>query len=419
MVRCKKFLAGAGLGFTVLLGCGGDDLPSACLQVVDADIKAASTWADCTYRVKGDIEVSSDLTIKPGVVVLFDANASLKVEATGSLNAVGTADKRITFKGATETKGFWKGLSFRSNNPANALTYVSILHAGSEALCCDYFDGPGGSIPVIAALSAGGAAASGTPSVKVSSTTLGQSGGYGLYLLGKAKLPGFSGNLFTGNQKGPASVPLAAIGSLDSASVYSGVTTGVNEPNGEAFVRVAESPDSELAVTQTVHKLDVPYGVGASSGSEELQMEYRGVLTVEPGVRLQFEANTGLIFAQGGRLVADGTAADRIVFSGRVSTKGFWKGLSFRTSGNTLKYTTVSGAGGDDLCCDYFTGPGGSIPVKANISVGGAAETGTATVELSNSAITDSPNYGVFRFDNGSVTESGTTFSGNAVDKNY
>ena len=117
--------------------------------------------------------------------------------------------------------------------------------------------------------------------------------------------------------------------------------------------------------------------------------------------------------------MTNGTATDRVVFTGRVNTKGFWKGLAFRTSGNTLTYTTVSGAGGDDFCCDYFTGPGGSIVVKANIAVGGATGSGTASVALNNSAIADSASYGVFQFDNGTVTESGTSFEGNGVNKNY
>ena len=114
-------------------------------------------------------------------------------------------------------------------------------------------------------------------------------------MFNKAKLPGFAGNVFSGNQKAPVSIPLSAMGSFDSATVYSGVATGLNEPNGEAFVRVTESPESDVAVAQTLRRLDVPYGIGIANGYDELQMEYQGVLTVDAGVRLEFEANTGLI----------------------------------------------------------------------------------------------------------------------------
>ncbi|MBN9682020.1 MULTISPECIES: hypothetical protein [unclassified Corallococcus] len=57
-------------------------------------------------------------------------------------------------------------------------------------------------------------------------------------------------------------------------------------------------------------------------------VEYAGALTVEPGVRLQFEAESGLRITETGSLVARGTAEAPIVFTGRTETPGYWKGIS-------------------------------------------------------------------------------------------
>lgn len=73
------------------------------------------------------------LTIEPGVIVQFEGSSNgIATEENAGLNAAGTADKPIRLVGKTPEKGAWKGVVFGSNNVANKLSYVTVLHAGSE-----------------------------------------------------------------------------------------------------------------------------------------------------------------------------------------------------------------------------------------------------------------------------------------------
>ena len=250
----------------------------------------------------------------------------------------------------------------------------------------------------------------------MTNSSISKSGGYGLFLFDGARLSGFAANALHGNTKAPVSLPLSGIGSIDAATVYSGVNSaaGLNDANTEQFVRVTETSGTDTHLAQTVHKLDVPYGMSAGTGSTT--MEYAGALTVEPGVRFEFEANSGLRFPETGRLTANGTASDKIVFTGRVQTKGFWRGLAFRSPGNTLSNVTVSEAGSDAFCCDYFDNSG---DVKAGIVVGGATQSGGGSVSVTNSTVSDSLGYGIYKFTDSTVTDTGTTYSGNVTNKNF
>jgi hypothetical protein len=409
---------------SLLSACGEPvDPPTGpgCFRTISADITTASTWSPgepvCEYAVEGEFKVSAALTIAPGTVVRFGPNAGLMVTETGSLNAVGTEASPITFTGKTATPGYWKGLAFRSNNPANVIDHAVISYAGSEAVfCCDYFYGPGGSIDARAAVVLGGGVLDSVSQLRLAHTTVEKSGTQGLFAFNKARLPGFERNLFRGNGSAPVTVSLSIVGALDSASIYSGHSAANPQDNGENRVRIIDAPDDDSNTSQTIHKLDVPYGV--STGIDGADLEYGGALTIEAGTRLEFEANSGLIIASTGSLVANGSASERIVFTGRTPTQGFWKGISIRSknAANVISYADVSHGGSVQFCCDYFTGPGGSIDVLANVSVGGAVDSAGGRLRISNSNLSESGHWGLFIFKNSSATQSGNTFSNNTVD---
>jgi len=54
-----------------------------------------NTDSDCDYYISSDVLVKSDLTIEPGTTILVAEDKRIYL-SDGSLNAVGTADKRIT-----------------------------------------------------------------------------------------------------------------------------------------------------------------------------------------------------------------------------------------------------------------------------------------------------------------------------------
>ena len=79
---------------------------------ISADITANTTWTESgsPFTVIADITIqpSAVLTIEPGVQVIFSAGTGLT--AIGDLVAIGTSVKGITFTGAQQTAGSWKGI---------------------------------------------------------------------------------------------------------------------------------------------------------------------------------------------------------------------------------------------------------------------------------------------------------------------
>ncbi|RKH14426.1 hypothetical protein D7V97_03130 [Corallococcus sp. CA053C] len=413
------------LATSLLAACGGGDGDGpgdgpgpggACVRDISGKLGGTTSWAPgderCVYAVTGVVEVSGALTLAPGTEVRFGPNAGLLITPTGSLNAVGTEALPITFTSTTAAPGFWKGLAFKSNTPANVLEHVVISYAGNEdPFCCDFFYGAGGGVDVRAAVVVGSLQDS-ISQVRIAHTTVEKSGTLGLFAFNKARLPGFSQNIFRGNLGAPVTVSMSIVGALDATTVYSGNSATNPAANGDNVVHVVGAPVADSGATQTMHKLDVPYGI--STGLPNTTVSYTGALTIEPGTRLQFEAQSGLRIEGDGSLVARGTAAERIVFTGRTATPGFWKGISIRSAGgnSVIAFAEVSNGGSDAFCCDYFTNDG---DIVANISVGGAVgSSGLGRLQLTDTVISQSPAYGVYVFKTATFSESGNTYSNNA-----
>lgn len=398
------------IGSLALLAACGDPINnSTAVCIIENDITTASSFpsANCgSYQISKVIEVSAALTIAPGTTLKFANNAGLQILETGSLNATGTKEKPITFTGVTQTKGAWKGLAFRSNDPANKLIYSNISFAGGGEFCCDYFS-PG---EFGAAVNLGGATMSAPVQVTIANSTISNSGAYGLYLFDTGTLPGFSSNTFKSNTLAPVSVPISRVGVLDSASVYGGGA----DVNSEQFVRVNDvdiNNPTATNITQTIRKLDVPYRI--SAGTADVQLEYRGALTINAGAVLEFEANSGLLISATGSLTINGTTADRVILKGRLSTKAYWRGIHVLSKGNTIDYATIRDAGSSKF--SYADNE-----ATAAITVGGY-QSEPSSITLSNSTVTNNV-YGVYRHAAPAATFTdggGNDFSGNTTPKNF
>jgi len=110
-------------------------------------------------------------------------------------------------------------------------------------------------------------------------------------------------------------------------------------------------------------------------------IDINDVLTIEPGVRIAFESGV-LMEVRDGALIAIGTAAERIVFTGCESINGYWSGIRFRSDDvrNEMDFCEISYGGSSDL--------------NANILVDDFA--GVASkLTLTNSVITNSLNTGL------------------------
>lgn len=98
---------------------------------VDSDMTFAKL--DVPYRVIGNSAFNAAVSADPGAVFEFTSDAGFYANTNGSFNAVGTATDTIRFTGVQGVQGAWKGLGFRSNDPANELTYVEVAHGASTS----------------------------------------------------------------------------------------------------------------------------------------------------------------------------------------------------------------------------------------------------------------------------------------------
>ncbi len=373
-------------------GAGGGS-STGTIEIV-APIESATTWSkqmgtDCDYLIPSGetLNVRADLTVSAGTKVCFAANSGLNVEPTGSLNAVGTIEKPIVFTGTSATRGFWTSINVESNNSKNVLAYVTVSFGGGSGASASFILGDGRN----------------SASASFSNSTFADSLSTGLSIEDKAQLSTFSTNSFFANGLGSVMVGFQEASGLDSQSNYSGGA----RPNQFKGIRVRFQSGSST-VPVTLRKLDVPWAMSVSTSGKTQEVD--STLTVEAGARVEFEAATGIIVSPSGKLVANGTAADQVVFTGLNAVPGFWKGIALKSLGNELTSTQITYAGNAAaLCCGFFDNKGDAL---AGLVLGDISATASVTVR--DVTITKSLNWGYYALNRSTITKLGTNdFTGN------
>lgn len=138
------------------------------------------------------------------------------------------------------------------------------------------------------------------------------------------------------------------------------------------------------------------------------------LVSVEPGVIVEFESNAGFEVNEfgDGALQALGTRDERVVFTGAIQTPGFWRGLVIRTDDgrNELRHVTVQYAGSDVIADDIKDGLTGGIAV--NVEPGSVA----ASLKLTDAIVRENEGYGLIVEWFGRLREfSNNTFSNNTA----
>ena len=119
------------------------------------------------YRISETIGINSGLKILPGTIVEFGRDVVMRVD-DGYLDAIGTKDNKITFRGAEATKGFWRGIMFYSNSLRNQIEYADISGGGSSA--------------IVSGTRANVAIYGTNARMQIKNCTISNSGGYGVYV---------------------------------------------------------------------------------------------------------------------------------------------------------------------------------------------------------------------------------------------
>ena len=308
------------------------------------DITEALTWtrlaSDVPYRFDGVAKVTAALTVAAGVTVEFVEDGELRVTDGGSIVADGTSAAPITFTGTEAVRGHWRGIVvWRPDEDAQSLfDHVTIEYGGRTAT--DFPEEVYGFNLAIGSPTSDPSATS--LDTTLTNSTLRQSAGHGLYISSQSTfLPdGFADNTLTANAEGAAHVSAEAARWLDNATSYDG------NDDDRVFLDARDSPWDNVVSNATWPVL----GDGVRYEVDGV-IDLRAVLTLEPGVTLSFQEDTG-IFAQdeAAGIVAEGTEADRIVFTGDTPVAGSWYGIYLREArmaDNVMDFVTIEYGGGE------------------------------------------------------------------------
>ena len=132
-------------------------------------------------------------------------------------------------------------------------------------------------------------------------------------------------------------------------------------------------------------------------------------LTILPGAKLLFAKNTHLTIGSGGKLVAEGTASDKIIFTGSAKDKGWWNGIMFNTN-NALRGSVLSN------CEISYGGAGTSYGDNGNIN---CIDIGSGVLTIKNCTITHSRAWGIYYYaSNAFPSIQNNTYSNNGPHNN-
>ena len=365
-------------------------------EPIEADVVLTNVVADPTkpdYRLTQNLLVNAKLTIMPGVVIEADADKGIYINEKGALIAKGTAANKIVFTGKDKTKGYWEGIMVISNNPTNELDFVEINYAGSSNL-----SGVGSAIKSGMVISYYGTIPG---QMKITNTTFAHSNGYGLYLTGLGEVSSFANNTFSNNSGTAMYLKANLAHKLDAATKFKG-------GNGYDGVEIAGEVEQTNEVTWPAFTDGASYLV-----TEDVILESGVKITA--GAKIEFANETGFYVRDNGAyLIAKGTPANKIVFTGRNKVTGFWNGVMIVSSSplNEMDYVEISYAGKRNL-----SGIGSAI--KSNLVLSGF--TPGAKLKVTNSSFTNSGGYGMYVQDSHAqlIGFANNTFSNNAGSAMY
>jgi len=281
---------------------------------VDTIITESCTLVDKMIHIR-----DANLTLSPGITLVFDDNAGLSIESDASLTATGSEEKPILLTSIDRARGYWQGVRLvRSNSSRNNLNHVTIEF------------GTGGITSPKANLTLYGDSSS-QERINITNSTFSDGSEFGIVFSPNSIVESFSNNNITRNKLGPVSSVANVTHYLDSTSDYSG-----NDVD-----QIVVDRNNNINSSQTWETLNVPYFVNGLTANTDLK--------INPGATLIFDDNSELRVNRDGSLNAVGTESLPILFTSISETPGAWQGVRFIRSNdnkNVFDYVTVE-YGGD------------------------------------------------------------------------
>ena len=347
------------------------------------------------YTICSDFSITppagsgATITIEPGTTFKMEVNTSISVNERAKIVAEGSSTNPITFTSAKSdgTKGLGDWRTIHLNRSSNCIFNHCIFEYGA---------GSGGMLTITDCL----------PSI--TNCTFRNAKFSGVYLDSRnSGFTTFDKNTITNcGEKENDAFPIKAWWSLSVGFMnLSGMSVN-NTINSEKGIGVGPLPVSgNLTLGKYLYTVCGNVSITQTTGSG-------ATLTILPGAKLMFAKNTRLSIGSGGKLVAEGTSSDKIIFTGSAKDRGWWTGIIFddnnALSGSVLNHCEVS-----------YGGQGTGNGNNANISCY-AIRSGVLTVK--NCAITHSRAWGIYVHNTGNGTAHPTiennTYSNNGPGNN-
>lgn len=186
---------------------------------------------------------------------------------------------------------------------------------------------------------------------------------------------------------------------------------GDSSVTGDISCGSSEAPSDCVPLSDTIGSLsietDTTIAAGCYKVDDTIYISSGATLTVEPGVYLAFEQDTGVEVWSDGALSAEGTSDHPIVFTGATKMRGFWDGIILDNANsidNKLHNVFIEYAGSSDV--DYCN------ETRASLCLDSSGF--PVRMEVVDSAICESSGYGIF-FDGTAIVPS---FDNNIITSN-
>jgi len=332
-------------------------LDTPCNGIIDSDITVDTTITEPCNFVSKDISVKNALLkINPGVTLIFDAQAGLRVDDDAALTAEGSEAKPIFFTSISPTPGHWNGVRYNaSNDSRNRLNYVNMEYGGNTAIFSN------GNLSMYGSTN-------NIQSISIKNSTFSHSAKNGVSFQAGTNVVDFANNKMFLNNEGPILLPANLMHKLDSASDYSN-----NQINGIRFYT-----SNDITTHQTWPLLNMNIYTG--------NIDIKADLVIPEGTRLIFDDERHLHVDDVGSLTASGTETNKIIFTNGSETPGAWDGIRFISSNdakNILDHTLVEYGGGSNTFGE------------ANVAIYSASVSNQTRIKISNSTFQHSSRYGV------------------------
>ncbi len=403
---------------------------------VSGTITTSTTWtlANSPYQVTGSVIVrnGATLTIEPGVLVGFKPGTYLRLgEATnsyGTLRAEGTQSQPIRFTAVNGAVGGWNYIQFNTYDNQLSVIRNATIEKGTYGVRAENW---GTNLLLdnitIQDVTTTALYLTGDSNPTVKNLQINKASQYGVYDSGTGILTLRDVTIL--GARGTAIYAPTSDLALTNVDIQAGgkqiIGTFVQD---FANVEIAGTAPTRFYVTthdvstsQTIRNLGLPYVVGGT-----VNVKSGAVLTIEPGVQLDFVGGTrlqiGTTFSCGssscpsyGTLRAEGTSADPILFTAANGVVGGWSYLYFYNSDNQpslIRNATIekgtygirAASWGTNLVLDNAT--------IQDVTTTALYLTGDTNPTIKNLAINRAKQYGVHDTDTGTLTLDGVTFTG-------